>query len=125
MLHMAITPASRTPTNSPPLPQAGPSSADMELADKVLSQCRSMAEKEGVHNVTTTRMCGVLGRSSEVGNAVNHYAQTHSADVVVVGSRGLGSAARSLLGFVGLGSISDYLVRHAEVPVVVHKCTRQ
>ncbi len=94
----------------------------MELADKVLSQCRSMAEKQGgLHNITTTRMCGVLGRSSEVGNAVNHYAQTHNADVVVVGSRGLGSAARSLLGLVGLGSISDYLVRHSAVPVVVHR----
>lgn len=71
--------------------------------------------------MTTTRMCGVLGHSSEVGNAVNHYAQTHNADAVIVGSRGLGSTARSLLGLVGLGSVSDYLVRHAAVPVVVHK----
>lgn len=99
----------------------------MDLADKVLAQCRAMAEEAGIRNVTTTRMCGVLGRSSEVGNAVSHYAVSHNADALVVGSRGLGSTARSLLGLVGLGSVSDYLVRHATVPVVVHKsqgCTR-
>lgn len=93
----------------------------MDLADKLLTQCRDLAAEAGMRKITTTRMCGVLGRSSEVGNAVNHFASTHHADAVVVGSRGLGSTARSLLGLVGLGSVSDYLVRHATVPVVVHK----
>lgn len=101
---------------------AGPSSADMDLADKVLSQCSAMAKQAGIKSVTTTRMCGVLGRSSEVGNAIDHFARSNKVDAIVVGSRGLGSTARSLLGLVGLGSVSDYLVRHSAVPVVVHKC---
>ncbi|KAI9361141.1 hypothetical protein DFJ73DRAFT_757065 [Zopfochytrium polystomum] len=36
------------------------------------------------------------------------------ADMLVVGSRGLGPVKRALL-----GSVSDYLVRHVEVPVLV------
>lgn len=32
------------------------------------------------------------------------------ADLVVVGSRGLGSTVRKILGVLGLGSVSDYLV---------------
>ncbi|KAI9361142.1 hypothetical protein DFJ73DRAFT_773497 [Zopfochytrium polystomum] len=37
-----------------------------------------------------------------------------NADILVVGSRGLGPLRRTLL-----GSVSDYLVRHAEIPVIV------
>lgn len=33
------------------------------------------------------------------------------ADLVVVGSRGLGSVKRNFMGLFGLGSVSDYLVR--------------
>lgn len=36
------------------------------------------------------------------------------ADVVVIGSRGLGSFKRAFL-----GSVSDYLLHHLEVPVIV------
>jgi nucleotide-binding universal stress UspA family protein len=36
------------------------------------------------------------------------------ADVLVVGSRGLGSFKRALL-----GSVSDYLVHHLKIPVIV------
>lgn len=34
------------------------------------------------------------------------------ADLLCVGSRGMGSFKRSLMGFVGLGSVSDYCVHN-------------
>ena len=40
---------------------------------------------------------------------------------MVVGSRGMGSLKRALMSFVGLGSVSDYVVHHVEHPVIVYK----
>lgn len=42
-------------------------------------------------------------------------------DLVVLGSRGMGSFKRSLMGFVGLGSVSDYCVHNLACPVLVVK----
>jgi len=42
-------------------------------------------------------------------------------DLVVLGSRGMGSFKRSLMGFVGLGSVSDYCVHNLPCPVLVVK----
>ena len=48
------------------------------------------------------------------GPAIIQITEDEDADMVVVGSRGLDIIRRSLL-----GSVSDYVVRHAHVPVVV------
>jgi hypothetical protein len=42
-------------------------------------------------------------------------------DLVVLGSRGMGSFKRSLMNFVGLGSVSDYCVHNLPCPVLVIK----
>jgi hypothetical protein len=42
-------------------------------------------------------------------------------DLVVLGSRGMGSFKRSLMSFVGLGSVSDYCVHNLSCPVLVVK----
>ena len=42
-------------------------------------------------------------------------------DLVVLGSRGMGSFKRSLMSFVGLGSVSDYCVHNLPCPVLVIK----
>ena len=47
------------------------------------------------------------------GEALSRYASDHEMDVVVVGRRGRGMSERLL------GSVSAYLVRHSEVPVLV------
>ncbi|GAB4816632.1 hypothetical protein N2152v2_003678 [Parachlorella kessleri] len=61
------------------------------------------------------------GGASDVGESVVHYALENGVDVVVVGSRGMGSLKRALMSFVGLGSVSDYVVHHLEHPVIVYK----
>mmetsp|Transcript_24578 Transcript_24578/g.46621 ORF Transcript_24578/g.46621 Transcript_24578/m.46621 type:complete len:86 (+) Transcript_24578:562-819(+) len=58
---------------------------------------------------------------SKVGPAVVKYAEDIKADLVVVGSRGLGSIKRKIMGLIGLGSVSDYLVHHLHCPAVVVK----
>lgn len=40
-------------------------------------------------------------------------------DLLVVGSRGMGAVARSLLGLVGMGSVSDHLAHHSSSPLLV------
>jgi hypothetical protein len=42
-------------------------------------------------------------------------------DLVCLGSRGMGSFKRSLMGFVGLGSVSDYCVHNLGCAVAVIK----
>lgn len=49
------------------------------------------------------------------------YAHSKGADLVVVGSRGIGSMQRSMLSLVGLGSVSDYMARHLDCATLVVK----
>ncbi len=47
--------------------------------------------------------------------------QAEGVDVMVAGSRGMGAIARSLLGLVGMGSVSDHLAHHSPCPLLVIK----
>ena len=48
------------------------------------------------------------------GDAIVDAAGAEGADVIVVGRRGLGAVGR-----IVLGSVSDYVVRHAHCPVLI------
>ena len=52
--------------------------------------------------------------AAKPGEGILHMAQEVKADLVVTGTRGLGKIRRTLL-----GSVSDYLVHHSHVPVLV------
>ena len=52
--------------------------------------------------------------SDSVGHALISQVEKTKADMVVVGSRGLGLVGRTFL-----GSVSNYVVHHAKVPVIV------
>lgn len=60
-------------------------------------------------------------QSGSVGATIIH--QIEQADcpfsMVVCGSRGLGTIKRAMLSAIGLGSTSDHLCHHLNVPVVV------
>lgn len=52
----------------------------------------------------------------EAGHEVVEKAKSLNADLIVTGSRGMGTIRRTLL-----GSVSDYIVHHSHVPVLVCK----
>ncbi|RUS79173.1 hypothetical protein EGW08_013081 [Elysia chlorotica] len=57
------------------------------------------------------RVKQMVGKSGE---AIVAAAQTEGASLIVMGSRGLGKLRRTLI-----GSVSDYVLHHAHVPVVI------
>jgi len=50
------------------------------------------------------------------GSAIVSAAEKQNADLVIVGSRGHGTVRRTIM-----GSVSDYVVHHAHVPVMICK----
>uniref|UniRef100_H2YBW3 UspA domain-containing protein n=1 Tax=Ciona savignyi TaxID=51511 RepID=H2YBW3_CIOSA len=51
------------------------------------------------------------------GEALIHLAEKDECDIIITGSRGLGAVRRTIL-----GSVSDYVLHHAKIPVLVcHK----
>lgn len=58
----------------------------------------------------------VVRVNGEAGHAVLEKAKELKAKYIVSGSRGLGTIRRTFM-----GSVSDYLVHHAHIPVVVCK----
>lgn len=48
------------------------------------------------------------------GEVIMNYSKRESGTTIVMGCRGLGRLRRTLL-----GSVSDYVVRHSSIPVVV------
>lgn len=46
---------------------------------------------------------------------------SRASQVLCVGNRGMGAFKRSLMSFIGLGSVSHYLAHHAECMLAVVK----
>ena len=76
--------------------------------EKYLDRLLRMAEGTGVPAITADV---VIGRPAR---AILAYAADHDVDLVVMGTRGAGGLARRLL-----GSVTAYVVTHADVPVHV------
>ena len=53
-------------------------------------------------------------RDGKPGEGIIKLSKEHDADMIVVGTRGLGKVRRTVL-----GSVSSYVIHHAHVPVVV------
>jgi len=80
-----------------------------DFGDKVLESAAEIAEQEGVR----ARTMSVDGQS---GTAIVRIAEREGADLVVLGALG-----RSMVEEALMGSISQYVVRHAPCPVLVVK----
>jgi nucleotide-binding universal stress UspA family protein len=80
----------------------------LEEARRELAAAKAELEKAGVKNVTTELLEG-----EPVDEIVGLAHRTHP-DLIVVGTRGLGSAGRFLL-----GSVSDGILHHANASVLV------
>ena len=51
---------------------------------------------------------------SNPGHGIIKRADEHKVDMIVMGTRGMGALRRTIL-----GSVSDYVVHHAKIPVVI------
>ncbi|CAH1780999.1 unnamed protein product [Owenia fusiformis] len=58
--------------------------------------------------------------STQPGQTICDFVTSLNADVVVMGSRGQGKARRTIL-----GSVSDYVLHHANIPVLVIPMSKQ
>ena len=85
---------------------------DRERCHRAVERYAEDARAMGVASASADVLAtGHAAGSGDAADILARYAKTKNADLVVVGSRGSGSAARAALGLVGLGSVSDRLVR--------------
>ncbi|KAL6775798.1 hypothetical protein ACKKBG_A18530 [Auxenochlorella protothecoides x Auxenochlorella symbiontica] len=93
----------------------------LERAQAFLKKCREEAQKQGVADVKLATLVTCVGGAADTGRHIVDYSRRQDADVVLMGSRGMGSLRRAMLGLLGLGSVSSYVVKHANCNVMVHK----
>ncbi|KAK7483652.1 hypothetical protein BaRGS_00025085 [Batillaria attramentaria] len=93
-------------------------SSDPAMISRMIQQ-----EEEEVNAIVSKikdklTQCGVRGKllrlSGEAGHAIVKAAESEGAMCIVTGTRGMGKVRRTLL-----GSVSDYILHHAHVPVLV------
>lgn len=81
-------------------------------------ELRQELESNGIRLVARAREEGVeatyLIWEGEPGESIVAAAEAEGADIIVMGTRGLGKVGRLIL-----GSVSDAVIRHAHCPVVV------
>jgi len=82
-----------------------------EAAAAIVDECAKVLHFEGFPEAKIDKL---IKESADVRETVLDVANETKADMIVVGSRGLGDVQRMLL-----GSVSSYLVHHAHVPVLV------
>lgn len=114
-------PGSTSVTGDPANAWLHPPTHDLEEADKLLKRYQKEAQAAGLKHVAAERVVAEVGGSEGIGITLQDYAKKSGADTMVVGSRGLGSLTRPVLTALGLGSVSDYCVRHAPCNIVVHR----
>jgi len=93
-----------------PVPIGDSFAALLESAKKRLEALKTRLLAEGVREVETALLEG------DPVDQVVAYAEKHRPDLIVVGSRGLSTAGRFLL-----GSVSDGIIHHAHCSVLVVK----
>jgi len=99
-----------------------PDPIQMEKRGQLLKTYKEKLSAGGTTNVQLTTLVSCMGGSTDMARHICEYAAESKADMLVMGSRGMGSAKRAVLGLFGLGSVSDFVVRHATVPnVLVHR----
>jgi nucleotide-binding universal stress UspA family protein len=87
---------------------------DVELEGKILNAGQILLQK----SQDTCQQVGVSSRirleTGQPRDVICYVAKEENPDLVILGSRGLGSIERLML-----GSVSDYVLHHCESPVLV------
>ncbi|WAR25441.1 NHAX-like protein [Mya arenaria] len=92
--------------------------SDAALMTKIVDEEQQQTKVCLTHLSEMLKLNGVQGTvkhiPGEPGEQIVHAAQKEGADFIVTGSRGMGKLRRTFL-----GSVSDYIVHHSPVPVLV------
>ncbi|EFN58699.1 hypothetical protein CHLNCDRAFT_140327 [Chlorella variabilis] len=102
-------------------PDCKPDPAALLRTQDLLKRCKGEAQGAGIANVKMTTLVSCVGGSADMGRHITEFAEGENADMLVLGSRGMGGVRRVLGGLMGLGSVSDYVTKHSSTNVVIHK----
>lgn len=107
----------------PQLPSMGLMAGSIPVTEDYHKSINSSVEESRKLIKKFEDKCKALGAEYKVLSTESHHApgqiicdvaKSNSADVIVVGQRGLSAFSRALL-----GSTSDYVLHHSDIPVVV------
>ncbi|CAH1796163.1 unnamed protein product [Owenia fusiformis] len=79
-----------------------------ERSKKILNEYQTKCKEAGIEH------CKAWTKSGVAGEAICETAHELHADMILLGSRGLGTVRRTIL-----GSVSDYVLHHAHIPVLI------
>ncbi|KAL4435195.1 hypothetical protein ABPG77_001877 [Micractinium sp. CCAP 211/92] len=96
---------------------------DLQQTQAFLEGCKQQVVAAGVQPeaVETRALVALLGNSADVGREIIRQAEACGCESLVMGSRGLGLSKKALMGLLGVGSVSDYVLRHAPCSMVLYK----
>ena len=77
-------------------------------AKELIEKYTKLAEKEGIHAK------GIINVDNKAGDAIVKITLDNKASMIIIGNRGIGTIRRTIL-----GSTSDYILSHANVPVII------
>lgn len=97
--------------------------ADIRKAQDFLEDCKQKVVAQGVaaDAVATDMLVAVANSSVDTGRQIANHAESCGCESLVMGSRGLGLSKKALLTLMGVGSVSDYVLKHAHCNVVLYK----
>eukprot|EP00794_Sanderia_malayensis_P003703 gene3703-4223_t len=81
----------------------------LELAKKLMAKYEHLCKEHSVKYETHLE-----SSQDSIGHEINQVAKHSKADFLIIGSRGLSKARRTIL-----GSVSDYVVHHSRIPVTI------
>ena len=98
-----------------------PNPLQLEQRAEMLKSYKSIVAANAKNeNIKLTALVSCVGGSTDLARHICEYAESEKAELIVIGSRGLGAAQRSLSALFGLGSVSEWVTRHAQ-NVLVHR----
>ena len=109
LLVVSVVASARTPSEA-----AADGSRPSETRDSLSSKAQSIVQRARAAGADAT----FLVWEGEPGDAIVAAADSENADLIIVGSHGRSGVSRFLI-----GSVSDYVVRHAHCPVMVVRGT--
>jgi nucleotide-binding universal stress UspA family protein len=104
LLVVSVLASARQPT------EAAASAGDPDSRDSMAARAQGIVQRAKAAGANATYMVW----EGEAGEAIVAAADSESADLIIVGSHGRSGVSRFLI-----GSVSDFVVRHAHCPVMV------